>query len=213
MPVRIDHVSYAVSNSELADTVQRLGQALGAAFTDGGRHPRFGTRNFVLPLGDGCYIEVVSALDHPAVDAAPFGQAVKSRANDGGGWLGWVVNVDDLTVVESRLGRAAADGHRQRPDGVDLRWRQIGIKDLMVDAQLPFFIQWLSPAEERPSNGGKGMELQVLELCGDQHSLEDWLGGPLGNVLDGVHIEWVDADEPGLVAVHVGTPKGVVRLD
>ena len=211
--MRIDHVSYAVSNGELADTVQRLGQQLGAAFTDGGRHPRFGTRNFVLPLGDGCYIEVVSPLDHPAVDSAPFGQAVKARANDGGGWLGWVVNVQDIAAVEARLGRSAADGHRVRPDGVDIRWRQIGIKDLLDDAQLPFFIQWLSPDAERPSSGGKGMELQVLEIAGDEASLEAWLGGPIGKVLDGVHIEWVQAEEPGLVAVHVATPHGVVRLD
>ena len=48
--MRLDHVSYAVSSNELVDTVQRLGQQLGGSFVDGGRHPRFGTRNFVLPL-------------------------------------------------------------------------------------------------------------------------------------------------------------------
>ena len=51
--MRLDHVSYAVSNHELVDTVQRLGQQLGGTFVDGGRHPRFGTRNFVLPLEGG----------------------------------------------------------------------------------------------------------------------------------------------------------------
>ena len=211
--MRIDHVSYAVSNSELADTVQRLGQALHSAFIDGGRHPRFGTRNFVLPLGDGCYIEVVSPLDHPAVDSAPFGQAVKARALDGGGWMGWAVNVDDLAPLEQRLGRTGADGHRVRPDGIDLRWRQIGIKDLMEEPQLPFFIQWLSPANERPSSGGNGMELQALEMCGDPSRLEEWFGGPVGRVLDGVHIQWVDGEAPGLVAVHIGTAHGVIRID
>ena len=68
-------------------------------------HPRFGTRNMILPLADRTYLEVVEVLDHPASDKAPFGQAVRARSALGGGWLGWVVAVDDITVVEERLGR------------------------------------------------------------------------------------------------------------
>ena len=74
--MRLDHISYACTTSELADTIQRIGGDLGATFLDGGRHPSFGTRNFILPLAGGCYVEVVSALDHPAAEKAPFGRAV-----------------------------------------------------------------------------------------------------------------------------------------
>ena len=56
-------------------------------------------------------------LDHPAADKAAFGQAVRARSADGGGWLGWVVAVDDLKPIERRLGRPAIDGHRYLPDG------------------------------------------------------------------------------------------------
>jgi hypothetical protein len=211
--VRLDHVSYAVSNAELADTVQRIGLSVQSTFQDGGRHPRFGTRNFVLPLDNGCYIEVVSPLDHPAVDAAPFGQAVKSRVGDGGGWLGWVVAVDDIAPLEHRFGREAVKGHRVRPDGYDLCWRQLGIKDLMVDPQLPFFIQWDTPEQERPSAGASSISLEALEISGDAKRVEEWLGGAVADVVDGVEIRWVDAEEPGLIAVHVRTPEGSIRLD
>src|SRR5450631_1923637 len=119
--MRLDHLSYAAGSEGLASCVQRLGSTLGASFRDGGLHPRFGTRNFVLPLAAGCYLEVVEALDHPAVDTAPFGRAVRARTEAGGGWLGWAVRVDDLAAVEDRLGRKAVDGHRRRPDGFDLR--------------------------------------------------------------------------------------------
>ena len=61
----------------------------------------------VLPLADHTYLEVVEVLDHPASDKAPFGQAVRARSALGGGWLGWVVAVDDIAVVERRLGREA----------------------------------------------------------------------------------------------------------
>ena len=65
--MRLDHVSYVTSHDQLADTVQRLGSRLGSTFVDGGVHPRFGTRNFTLPLHNGQYIEVVCPLDHPAL--------------------------------------------------------------------------------------------------------------------------------------------------
>ena len=55
--MRLDHVSYVTSHDQLSDTVQRLGQRLGSTFVDGGMHPRFGTRNFTLPLEDGTYLE------------------------------------------------------------------------------------------------------------------------------------------------------------
>ena len=130
--MRLDHVSYAAPVEHLADTVQRIGSALGASFTDGGLHPRFGTRNFILPLAGGTYIEVVAALDHPAAYSAPFGRAVRARAEAGGGWMSWVVAVQSMSRIEERLGRPAVEGHRVRPDGFDLRWRQIGVLDTIA---------------------------------------------------------------------------------
>lgn len=211
--MRLDHVSYAAPSGHLADVVQRIGAALGAAFTDGGLHPRFGTRNFVLPLAGGTYLEVVGPLDHPAVDRAPFGQAVKARADEGGGWLGWVVAVDDIGPVEARLGRLAVDGHRVRPDGFDLRWQQIGVLDLIDDPQLPFFVHWQSDPDEHPSVGGSRVAIERLEICGDADTVCGWLGEPQESPLDGVAVDWVEAEDPGLVAIWFRTPRGTVRID
>jgi len=209
--MRLDHVSYACTPGELADVVQRIGADLGATFIDGGRHPAFGTRNFILPLSGGTYIEVVAALDHPAADRMPFGRAVRRRAEDGGGWLGWVVSVDDIGVIEQRLGRASINGRRVRPDGLELRWRQIGVLDLMEDPQLPFFIQWESAAEQHPSSGGGAIRLDRIEMCGDQGVLASWLAeaDPLGDI----KVDYVEAEDPGVVAVTFSTPNGTIRID
>src|SRR4051794_10496724 len=167
--MRLDHLSYAAGREGLAACVQRIGARLGAGFSDGGVHPGFGTRNFVLPLHNGCYLEVVGVLDHPAVDTVPFGRAVKARQDAGGGWLGWAVRVGDITAVESRLGRRAVDGHRRRPDGLDLRWKQIGLNDLAVDPQRPFFVQWDVDEAHHPSNNGSsGVTRTSLEIAGDE---------------------------------------------
>jgi hypothetical protein len=213
--MRLDHLSYAVGNHELVDTVQRLGQQLGGSFIDGGRHPRFGTRNFVLPIEGGVYVEVVAALDHPASDKAPFGQVVRSRAEDGGGWLGFAVAVDDISPFEARLGRPAVDGHRVRPDGYDLTWKQLGVNDLIADASLPYFIQWTSDAAQHPALSGPAHVAAVAcEIAGDRDRVREWLGGSVESPIDGSAIEWVDAEENGLIAVHFRTESGdVVRID
>ena len=214
--MHLDHVSYVTSHEQLADTVQRLGSRLGSTFVDGGVHPRFGTRNFTLPLQGGHYIEVVCPLDHPASDASPFGKAVSQRALEGGGWLTWVVSVDDLSGIETRLGRGSAEGHRKRPDGTDLCWKQIGILGTLKDAQLPYFIQWLSP--EHPSTDGKAIaKIVKIEIAGYEKTITDWLGCDLANAIGNVDVVWISPEEndgeSGIVAVHLETPNGVVRLD
>jgi hypothetical protein len=213
--MRLDHLSYAAGPEGLAACVQRLGARLGAGFTDGGLHPSFGTRNFVLPLADGCYLEVVEALDHPAADRAPFGRAVRARTDAGGGWLGWAIRVDDIAPIEARLARPAADGHRRRPDGFDLRWQQIGIIDVAADPQLPFFVHWLSDDQHHPSSGGSALVLRRLEIAGDQDRVDDYLGTSALQPLDGIEVEWLDPsdDDTGVVAAVFDTASGEVRID
>lgn len=211
--VRLDHVSYAAGPEGLASTVQRLGSALGAGFLDGGLHPRFGTRNFVLPLAGGVYLEVVGVLDHPAVDRVPFGQAVKRRTEAGGGWLGWVVAVDDIAPVEGRLGTSAVTGNRYRPDGHDLRWKQVGVRSLLDDPQLPFFVQWLSDPADHPSTAAAGVvRLERIEVAGDPGRLARWLGEPATGPLDLVDVR-PSRHEPGVVSVTFATPRGAVTIE
>ncbi|GAA4684333.1 VOC family protein [Nocardioides nanhaiensis] len=212
--MRLDHLSFAAGPDGLASTAERIGGLLGASFLDGGVHPRFGTRNMILPLGGTTYLEVVEALDHPASDKAPFGQAVKARSLAGGGWLGWVVAVGDIAPVEARLGRAAVAGNRHRPDGTELRWKQIGVNGLISDPQLPFFVEWESPLELHPSAGADdSFTLACLEIAGDPQRVSEWLGAPVEAPLEDVKVEWVAPHgTPGVLAIQVQTPAGLVRL-
>lgn len=204
--MRLDHVSYAVSPQEFADTVQRLGASLGSTFSDGGKHPGFGTRNFILPLANGCYVEVVTTLDHPATEQSVFAKAVKHRYEEGGGWLGWVIAVDEIAVIENKLGRPAINGHRRRPDGFDLQWKQIGVLDVIAQPELPFFIQWLSVASEHPSRENSGLAISSIELAGSKDALDSYLGHDIE--LDSVSVNWVVNEEPGFVAVNFALPNG-----
>ncbi|MEI6405537.1 MAG: VOC family protein [Actinomycetes bacterium] len=211
--MQLDHVSYAVKANELVVTVQRLGQLLGAAFIDGGKHPRFGTQNFILPLSGGTYIEVVSPLDHPAAETAVFGRAVRQRADAGGGWMGWVVQVSDLETLEGRLGRAAVPGHRVRPDGTDVVWQQIGLLDLMEDPQLPYFISW-DDLNQHPSVGFTSpIKISEISICGNRDKVVKYLGESGESFVDAVNLTWVEDDEPGIQSVTFQTNNGAVVIE
>ncbi len=214
--MRLDHVSYVTSHEQLADTVQRLGATLGATFVDGGIHPRFGTRNFTVPLQNGHYLEVVCPLDHPATDSNAFGSAVSKRAVDGGGWLTWVLSTNDVRPIEDRIGRPAAEGHRTKPDGTDLPWKQIGVLDVLKDKQLPFFIEWLTT--DHPSKDGTPTAaITKVEFAGDKEKIKEYAGTEVSEAIGDVEVIWVDPSaydgDTGIVAVYFQTPTGEVRVD
>jgi hypothetical protein len=211
--MQLDHVSYATSHDTVIDVIQRIGSQLGASFIDGGMHPQFGTRNFILPLKNSRYIEVVCPLDHPAADKTPFGQLVTKKVEAGGGWLTWVVAVDDLSPIETRLERKAVAGHRKKPDGNELFWRQIGVLDTLDQASNPFFIQWKSeshPSMERDSN----VSLGAIEIYGDPDSIHERYGLNEFFTQSEVDFTWINSeDETGIESVTFLTQKGQVRID
>ena len=212
--MHLDHLSFAVGSKNLKETAAELAELFGAPLLTGGPHPRFGTMNMILPLKDGQYLELVEALDHPASDKAPFGQAVRERTASGGGWLGWCVSVTDIEPVEAKIGRHAVPGNRHRPDGFNLTWRQIDVNGTKADPQLPFVICWDIPAEEHPSRmADTGIKLVSLDIAGNPERISDWLGEKAIIALDDVTVNWVAPHgTPGIMAAVFETPNGEVRL-
>ena len=165
--MRLDHVSYVASHDQISDVVNRIGSQIGTAFIDGGIHPKFGTRNFTAPLLNGQYIEVVCPMDHPATDATPFGRAVKKKAEEGGGWMTWVLATDDISEIEEEIGRKAVEGQRKKPNGSILQWKQLGVLNILEDSQQPFYVQWIS--KEHPSSDGVAhAKLSELIIVGEE---------------------------------------------
>ena len=212
--MHIANLAFAVGPTGLNATVAELEARLGVSFRYGGFHPRFGTRNNILPLTRGQYLEVVEVLEHPAAEKATFGQAVRARSEMGGGWLGWACQVDDMAPLEERLQREAGVGSRHFPDGRLLEWEQIGVRGFASDPQLPFFIRWTSDPSTHPGALGEGtVELVKIYIAGSRQRVSDWLGFDLGDGFDGVEFKFENPNgQPGIDAVKFRTAKGTVKI-
>ena len=214
--MRLDHISYVASHDQISDVVNRIGSQIGTAFIDGGIHPKFGTRNFTAPLLNGQYIEIVCPLDHPATDATAFGQAVKKKAEAGGGWLSWVFNVEDILLIEDKFGRKAVEGNRKKPDGTELRWKQIGVKDIFLMSELPFFVQWQT--RNHPSEDGTA-EARIKKLCiASENKLEkSFFKKEILNSLTNIDIEWINPSQIdsfiGINSVDFETSNGLICVE
>jgi hypothetical protein len=211
--MRLDHVSYAAEADGVGAAAARLGEVIGVDPVDGGIHPRLGTRTMLLPLAGGHYVEVAEALEHPATLSAPFGQAVRARTKAGGGWLTWVVAVEDLSVVERRLGCVLLDARRRNPEGTVLYLPLTGAEGSAVDPQLPFLTRWESGRRRYPAltgpTGAPQVRLASVRVSGSPYRLESWLGEVGQSLLDDVEVEWVaPRGTPGLLGVCFETAQG-----
>lgn len=196
----IDHLVYATD--DLERTVASFTERLGVAPTPGGRHLGWGTRNELVGLGGGAYLELVGP-DRDQPDPAgprPFGidDLVGERL------VTWCARPDG--TIEDAAGRALAAGHdigpiavmsRRRPDDVVLSWR-LTAPPLHgpFGGVVPFVIDWLD--SEHPSVSlGAPLTLRSLHLHtphSDQvQAVVDAIGGD-------PRLRIVAAAEVGLVA-------------
>ena len=201
--MRIDHA--IIGARDIEGVADRLWERHGLASLPGGRHPGWGTRNRIVPLG-GSYLEIIGVADENEALRDPMGRWLLAHTATGDPLMGWCCETDDIERVARRLGLALERGARELPDGSRLTWRLAGREAAL--GEKPFFIAWDEP-EMRPG------------LLSAPHAVEvrgiSWVEvGCRQNALEG----WVDADVPvhalgdggGLRAVVIATANGEIRL-
>jgi catechol 2,3-dioxygenase-like lactoylglutathione lyase family enzyme len=167
--MRIDHVIYATRDLDRA--AARLESQLGVTAVRGGRHEGLGTHNLILPLGGG-YLELLAVCDPDEAARSVLGAALQARIEQRGeGLMGWVVAVDDVEPVASRLGTSITTIARQ-----GLTARLTGMAESLRRPFLPFFITRDSGVED-PGTAGAAGGITWIEVTGDRALLEHWLGG------------------------------------
>ena len=203
----IDHLVYATP--DIDGTVEELAGRLGVRATAGGRHPGIGTRNALLGLDGGAYLEIIG-VDREA-EARPEGPRPFGLDRiDEPRLAAWAASAAGIEDCVARARQAGYDPgpvqamSRRRPDGVELQWRLTPPSAEAVDL-VPFLIEWgdgvahpsttsvggcrlVSFSAEHPDPGGVNAALQALgvELVVKPASagpaLIAAIGGPGGTV-------------------------------
>ncbi len=216
----LDHLVYATP--DLDASVRELAARLGTTPVPGGAHPGWGTRNALVGLGTGVYLEIVGPdPTQPDPDQArPFliDELTDARL------VTWAYrhpdpeSIRDALELISRgtdeaveLGKVRAMS-RARPDGDTLHWRLSDPMALPANGIVPFVIDWGTtphPSTTLP------VECEFLELL-VVHPAAERLRPALDLLRPLREEPQADlllkmASEPGIQA-RIETPNGVVGL-
>jgi hypothetical protein len=163
-------------------------EALGLTVLDGGRHPRRGTANLIIPLGTQ-YLELLAVVDEAEARSSPQGRpVVAALERRGPGLARWSVEVGDIEATAARVGLPVEERHRLLPDGTTLRWRSVGVDAAWDEPWRCAFMAWDDPRSHPARtagavhrNGATGFARLEVEMP-DRHfvaALTAWMGGPL----------------------------------
>ena len=203
----IDHIT--IVSPTLAAGGELVHKLLGVHPQQGGEHPRMGTHNLLLPLGEAMFLEVIAINPNAPAPQRSRWFELDRLPPKSQPFLGcWVARTDDiyssLAAASEQLGLAEPMSR-----GV-LEWL-ISIPD---DGSLPFggaapaLIQWQT--EMHPATGmqDKGCRLVHLELLHPEPQRLDALIQGLQFSEFGSTLSVVEAPAPGLLA-HIDTPLGL----
>lgn len=203
----VDHLMWGTA--DLAEGMAEIRRLFDADPVPGGAHPGLGTRNALLGLADGRYLEII-APDPGQRQSGGFAAALTDLAYPA--LITWALSSRDLPGVARQLIAAGVETRgpvptrRTTPDGTELAWELLFPRGHDFGALMPFFIDWgegAHPADDlRPAG--------TLEAITVESPHAAALRRLLGNV--GVPLVVREAAEPALHATIV-TAHGDVVLE
>ena len=210
----LDHITVAAHSLEQGRAY--IQAALGIEMPPGGTHPRMGTHNHLLRLGEALFLEVI-AIDQaaPAPPRPRWFQlddpALQAELRITPRLLTWVVRTDH--IAETFLACSRPLGAIEPMERGELRWLITFPHDgtLIDGGMMPSVIQW--PAGAHPASRMRelGYSLEQLEAA---HPDPASYRRDLASIGADRHLE-IRAISPGsrphLVA-HIRTPDGVRTL-
>ncbi|MFI7121714.1 VOC family protein [Amycolatopsis sp. NPDC049868] len=196
----LDHVLLGVRDLDAA--ADRFRREWGLGTVPGGS-PVPGVANAVVPLAPPVYLELVTATDADASEAAARLAALTAA---GDRLFTWAIEPDDLDALATGLAVEPLSG-----GGDTGRWRSLG----EVEQGRPFFIEYDIARADRVEGWQRAYakaahdcapgRVTYLEVGGDESEMRHWVGEvdvPL-RVVGG---------EPRLVAAGIATARGEILL-
>ncbi|WP_416967799.1 VOC family protein [Streptomyces sp. 4F14] len=200
IPARLDHL--VLATLELAATLDDFARRTGVVPVLGGVHVGLGTRNHLVGLGGGAYLEIIGP-DPEQRGARPFAVAQPERPYS----LTWAIAPPDIDLaVTAARARGYDPGDvramsRRRPDGALLEWRLTDRSAGLV----PFLIDW--GASPHPTASG----LPVTPLLSLSATAPD--PSAVRSSLAALDVELPVSEGPLGMSFTLDTPNGTVTFD
>jgi len=208
LPINIDHLVYTAPSLEQG--MNEIESLLGVRPVPGGRHPKYGTHNAQLSLGELIYLEIIAP--DPDLPTPEKGRLLGSSFEQEPKLTTWVLREEQIEQMRSRavanglpLGQVES-GKREKPDGTIVSWKLTDPYAFLLEGAIPFLIHWGDtphPAKGIPSAG----ELIGLEM---EHPNAEEVIRNLE--LLNVSIPVSQGSEPRIIA-KIRTKKGIVILN
>ena len=143
MSTSVDHLMWGAA--DLDEGMAEIGRLFDADPVPGGAHPGLGTRNALLGLTDGRYLEII-APDPNQRQTGGFAAALADLSHPA--LITWALRSRDLPGVARQLSDAGVETRgpvatrRTTPDGAELAWELLFPRGHDFGALMPFFIDW-----------------------------------------------------------------------
>lgn len=206
---RLDHI--AVTAHSLAMGVEYVRRTLGVTPQVGGEHPRMGTHNYFLKLGEKIYLEVISINPNaPSPDRPRWFQLDEPDGNQAVRLATWIARTDDIQAAVSAS--PVLLGNIEPMSRGHVNWHITIPTDgsLPLGGVAPTLIQW---QEIHPADTLQDVGCSLIRLEGF-HPEADMVSAVLEAI--GFHGQFsvsplAPGEQPYLVA-HVRTPAGQREL-
>jgi hypothetical protein len=203
----VDHLVYATPDLRLGiETIEKL---LGVRATSGGQHPGRGTRNALVSLGPGVYLEIIGPDPQQPAPGLPRPFGIDDlKAPRLVTWAAKGQNLEPFAKQAARDGvklGQVIDGSRRRTDGVMLSWRYTDPRTVVSGGVVPFFIDW-GQTPHPSSTAASGASLIDLRA---EHPDPEQVQNALGRL--GLDLRVQRGQGPALIAT-VNGPRGRVEL-
>ena len=204
---QLDHIT--VTAPTLAQGAAFVRHALGVELQAGGEHPRMGTHNLLLRLGDSLFLEVIAVNHDAPAPTRPRWFALDTLPPHAAPRLSnWVARTDDIRLATAASPEAL--GLVETITRGALQWLITIPADgaLPMGGAVPALIEWQTPAHPAAQMQERGCSLAMLEVFHPDFERVRTLLRSLG--LDRtVRVVPARVDEPARLVAHIDTPAGL----
>jgi hypothetical protein len=202
----IDH--FVLGAADLDRAMQFVADAIGVEPAPGGRHPKLGTHNALVSLGERQYLEILAPdpTRDVLVDALAMLPCLAAPR-----LVKWAVATNDVAQAQELLQthgfprHSIESGSRTRADGSEVSWRQVGFLGAQ-SLEVPFVIEWAAGSTHPATGAPGGCSIARFTVRSESHAALRRLCADLNAA-----VEVARATVPRLELV-LDTPRGEVKL-